>query len=189
MNWPFGDLRMFGYGVIHIDIPWSYEMYSAKGHEKSPHAHYDCMSMEELRAFPVGHLAKPDCVMVMWGVFPMMPQAIELMAQYGFQYKTGGAWAKQSPTGNKWAFGTGYIFRGAAEFYIVGTVGEPRIKSKSIRNLIVAPRREHSRKPEQIYADIEALWDGPYLDIFGRAQRPGWDVWGNQTNKFEVEAA
>lgn len=63
-------------------------------------------------------------------------------------------------------------------------MGNPRLKSKSVRNLIVAPRREHSRKPEQIYDDIEALWDGPFVDIFGRKQRPGWDVWGNEVEKF-----
>ncbi|EQA97304.1 hypothetical protein L286_23555 [Sphingobium sp. HDIP04] len=184
-SWPFGTIPMFSQGVIHIDMPWSYELWSEKGHEKSPHAHYDCMPMEELKDLPVGHLAAPDSVCVMWGVFPMMPQALELLAHYGFQFKTGGSWAKQSPTGNAWAFGTGYIYRAASEFWIVGTIGNPRIKSRSIRNLIVAPRREHSRKPDQIYSDIEALWDGPYIDIFGRQQRPGWTVWGNEAGKFD----
>ena len=189
MTWPFGNLRMFGYGVIHIDPAWSYQLYSEAGHKKSPHAHYDCIPLDQMKAMPVGHLAAPDSVMVMWGVFPMMPQAIDLMEHYGFEFKTGGAWAKQSPTGRKWAFGTGYIFRGAAEFYIVGTIGNPRLRSKSVRNLIVAPRREHSRKPDQIFTDIEALWDGPYLDLFGRQQRPGWTVWGNEADKFSPEAA
>lgn len=187
-GWPFGDLKMFGYSVILLDPAWSYEMYSEKGHAKSPHAHYSCMSMDELKALPVGHLAQPDATMVMWSVFPMMPQALELMAHYGFQFKTGGAWAKQSKTGQKIAFGTGYIYRGAAEFWIVGTVGEPRLKSKSVRNLIVAPVREHSRKPDQMHSDIERLWDGPYVEIFGRQQRAGWDVWGNEAEKFEEAA-
>ena len=184
-GWPFGSIPMFSQGVIHIDIPWSYEMWSEKGHEKSPHAHYDCMSMEELKALPVGHLAAPDSVCVMWGVFPMMPQALELLAHYGFQFKTGGSWAKQSPTGKAWAFGTGYIYRAASEFWIVGTIGSPRIKSRSIRNLIVSPRRQHSRKPDQIFSDIEALWEGPYIDLFGRQQRAGWTVWGHEAQKFD----
>ena len=175
---------MFGYNVIHIDPAWSYKMYSDKGYEKSPQAHYDCLTLDQLKTFPVGHLAAPNSVCVMWGVFPMMPQAIELMAHYGFEFKTGGAWAKQSSTGRKLAFGTGYIFRGAAEFYIVGTMGEPKQKSKSVRNLILAPVREHSRKPDQIFSDIEELWDGPYIDVFGRQQREGWTVWGNDTEKF-----
>lgn len=185
MTWPFGDLPMFHFKVIHIDPAWSYQMRTDKGYEKSPQAHYDCMEMNAMKALPVGHLAAPDSVMVMWGVFPMMPQAIELLAHYGFRYVTGGAWAKRSSTGNKWAFGTGYVFRGAAEFYIVGKMGNPKERSKSVRNLIVAPLREHSRKPEQIYDDIEALWDGPRLDMFGRQQREGWVVWGNQSTKFD----
>lgn len=182
--WPFGALSPFSFPVIHIDPAWSYEMRTDKGYEKSPQAHYDCMTIDEMKAMPVGHLAAPDAVMVMWGVFPMMPQALELLGHYGFRYVTGGAWAKQSTTGRKWAFGTGYVLRSAAEFYIVGKVGRPVERSCSVRNLIVAPRREHSRKPDQMYDDIEQLWDGPYLDIFGRQQRPRWTVWGNEARKY-----
>lgn len=184
-GWPFGGIPMFSQRVIHIDPAWAYEMWSDKGYEKSPHAHYECLSLDQMKALPVGHLAAPDSVCVMWGVFPMMPQALALLAHYGFRYVTGGAWAKQSSTGRKWAFGTGYVFRSAAEFYIVGKMGFPKERSRSIRNLIVAPLREHSRKPDQIYADIEALWDGPYCDLFGRQQREGWSVWGNETTKFD----
>lgn len=186
MTWPFGDIPMFSQRVIHIDPAWQYVMRTAKGYEKSPQAHYDCMPVDAMKALPVGHLAAPDSVCVMWGVFPMMPQALELLAHYGFRYVTGGAWAKQSSTGNKWAFGTGYVYRGAAEFWIVGKMGNPVERSRSIRNLIVAPIREHSRKPDQIYADIEALWDGPRIDIFGRQQREGWTVWGNDVHRFEA---
>lgn len=63
-------------------------------------------------------------------------------------------------------------------------MGNPKERSKSVRNLIVAPVREHSRKPDQIYSDIEELWDGPYCDLFGRQQRAGWTVWGNQSSRF-----
>jgi N6-adenosine-specific RNA methylase IME4 len=178
-------LPLFHFKVIHIDPVWSYTMRTPKGYEKSPQKHYDCLTIEQLKDIPIGQHAAPDSAMVMWGVFPMMPQAIELLAHYGYRYVTGGAWAKQSPTGRKWAFGSGYVLRGASEFYIVGKMGNPVEKSKSVRNLIVAPRREHSRKPEQIYSDIEALWDGPYLDVFGRCQRPGWTVVGNEAHKFE----
>lgn len=184
MTWPFGNIPMFSQRVIHIDPPWAYEMRTPKGYEKSPQAHYDCMTLDQLKELPVGHLAMPDSVMVMWGVFSMMPQAIELLAHYGYRFCTGGPWAKQSSTGKKWAFGTGYVYRNAAEFWIVGKMGNPKERSKSVRNLIVAPVREHSRKPDQIYSDIEELWDGPYIDIFGRQQREGWTVWGNQSSRF-----
>lgn len=186
VTWPFGDLRVFGYGRILVDPPWRFLNYSAKGEAKNPIAHYDCMTLDELKALPVNHLAAPDCAMAMWAVAPMIPEALELLDAWGFQFKSMAAWAKQSSTGQKWAFGTGYIFRSAAEFIIVGTRGAPRVRSRSVRNLIVAPVREHSRKPDDLHAMMEELYDGPGCELFGREQREGWDVWGNQVDKFEA---
>jgi N6-adenosine-specific RNA methylase IME4 len=140
---------------------------------------------------PAGHQgsagrAKPDSALIMWATAPMLPDAFEVMAAWGFKFKTAGAWAKESKSGEKIAFGTGYVYRSAAEFYLLGTIGKPAIKSKSVRNLIWAPVREHSRKPDQMHADVEALFDGPYLELFAREARPGWTVWGNQADKFSV---
>lgn len=187
MSWQFEGLTPLRYGVIYADPPWHFRNYSAKGEEKNPLAHYSCMSMDDMKQMPVGQLAAPDCALIMWGTAPMLPEALELMRAWGFTYKTAGAWAKQSSTGKKWAFGTGYVFRSAAEFYLVGTIGKPRGKSRSIRNLTVAPVREHSRKPDSMYDDIEALFDGPYAELFGRTRRPGWDTWGNDVDKFNPE--
>ena len=166
------------------DPPWYFKNFSAKGEEKNPVAHYDCMDMEAIKALPVSHLMRPDSVCVMWAAAPLLPQAIETMAAWGFTFKSAGAWAKQSSTGEKWAFGTGYCYRSAAEFWLLGTLGKPRQKVRNIRNLIVAPIREHSRKPDEMRTNLEALWDGPYLELFGRETVPGWSVWGNQTDKF-----
>jgi len=116
---------------------------------------------------------------------PMLPDALHLMAAWGFKFKTAGAWLKQSKSGDKLAFGTGYIWRSAAEFLLVGTVGAPAWKSRSVRNAILAPVREHSRKPDEIYGMIEAMVDGPYLELFARARRPGWHAWGFEAGKFD----
>jgi N6-adenosine-specific RNA methylase IME4 len=126
----------------------------------------------------------------MWATAPMLPQAITTLTAWGFTFKSAGAWAKQSSTGAKWAFGTGYVYRSAAEFWIYGTRGKPRTLSRSIRNLIVAPVREHSRKPDQMRADIELLLPGPHCELFARESAPGWASWGNERTKFdEVELA
>ncbi len=186
--WPFGHLRMFGYGAILADPPWYFRNFSAAGEEKNPVAHYDCMDTAAIAALPVSQLAAPDCALFMWATAPMLPDAIALMKAWGFTFKSAGAWAKQSSTGDKWAFGTGYCFRSASEFYLLGTIGKPKVCSRSIRNLIVAPVREHSRKPDALHADVEALYAGPYVELFARAPRTGWDVWGNQTDRFEVAA-
>ena len=183
--WPFGELPMFRYGAILADPPWYFRNYSARGEEKNPVAHYDCMDAGALAALPVSQLAAPDCALLMWATAPMLPDAINLMQAWGFTFKSAGCWAKQSKTGEKWAFGTGYCFRSAAEFFLLGTIGRPAICSRSVRNLIVAPVREHSRKPEDQYHMAEQLFAGPYLELFARQSRPGWDSWGNETDKFD----
>ena len=178
------NLQPFKYGAILADPPWAFRLYSDAGDAKSPQAHYACMSLADIKALPVNQLAAPDCVLFMWATAPLLREAIDLMASWGFEYKTAGAWAKQSSTGKKWAFGTGYVLRSAAEFYLVGKRGRPRQQVRNVRNLIVAPVREHSRKPDDLHQNIEALFPGPYLELFAREPRPGWDTWGNETNKF-----
>lgn len=187
--WPFGDLRMFGYGAIIADPPWYFRNYSAKGEVKNPVSQYVCMSTGAIAALPVSQLAAPDCALFMWATAPMLPQAVDLLAAWGFTFKSAGSWAKQSSTGGSWAFGTGYCFRSAAEFYLLGTIGKPKVLSHSVRNLIVAPVREHSRKPDDLHRDVEALYAGPYAELFGREPRPGWDIWGNEADKFAPASA
>lgn len=185
MTWPFANIRPLSAGLILCDPPWRFKNFSAKGEAKNPVAHYACMDAAEIAALPVGQLAGPDCAMLMWATAPMLPDALDLMRAWGFTFKSAGAWAKQSSTGNAWAFGTGYCFRSAAEFFLLGTIGKPKVKSKSVRNLIVAPVREHSRKPEDQYAMAEALFEGPFVELFARSGRPGWQSWGNEVGKFE----
>ncbi|MBO0358611.1 hypothetical protein J0X19_11700 [Hymenobacter sp. BT186] len=182
------------YGLILADPPWSYEMYSEKGHAKSPHAHYDCMTYPELAQLRDEFIfsTAPDAVCFMWAVWPKLDEAFKLMADWGFQYKTGGAWHKRSKSWTpdclrpKSAFGTGYLFRSASEPFLVGTIGNPNILNRSTRNIIEAAVREHSRKPDCQYAMIESLFEGPYLELFARNTRKGWSSWGNQTEKFEA---
>ena len=140
MDWPARPHG--GFRVCYIDPAWAFSTYSDKGLEKSPQQHYPCMSLEEMKSWRVPELMAKDSACFMWATFPMLPEALELLAHYGFDYRTGGAWAKRSSTGQKWAFGTGYIFRGAAELLLVGVRGKPAWLSKSERNLWVAPIRE-----------------------------------------------
>lgn len=182
------DFPKTQHGVIYVDPPWSYKMYSEKGYGKSPQTHYNCMSMDDLKKMRdyIDFVALPDCVLFMWGVFPMVPNALDLIKSWGFTYKTGGAWHKKT-TGGKDAFGTGFIFRSAAEPFFVATIGKPKIKNRSTRNIVEAVVREHSRKPDCVYDLIENLWDGPYLELFARTKRDGWTVWGNEVGCFEKE--
>lgn len=183
-EWPFGDLRPLSYGVILADPPWRFANYSPKGEAKNPAAQYACMDADSLMALPVGQLAAPNAVCLMWATAPLLPLAVETLEAWGFTYKTAGAWAKQSKTGAKLAFGTGYLYRSAAEFFLLGTVGKPRQQVRNVRNLILSPVREHSRKPDQMHTDLERLFPGPRCELFARERRPGWDCWGNEVGKF-----
>ena len=183
-RWPFGSLQMFGYGAILADPAWRYQMYSEKGYEKSPEKHYETMSDEEIAALPVGELARGDCLLFLWAVWPKLTIALEAMAGWGFQYKTGGSWVKRTASG-KTAFGTGYILRSSTEPFLIGTIGRPQYRSRSVRNLIDAERREHSRKPPDARGMIDTLLpDVPACELFAREPWPGRDVWGNETGKF-----
>lgn len=184
--WPFGDLQRGVYSVILSDPPWHFRVRSEAGEMKSPQAHYLTQRLAWIKSLPVRDLAHPEgCAVVVWATAPLLPQAVEVVRAWGFEFKSAGAWAKQSKTGAKLAFGTGYVYRSAAEFWLLGTRGRPRQTSRSIRNLILSPVREHSRKPDQMHTDLETLFEGPRCELFGRASRPGWDVWGNDATRFD----
>jgi len=193
--WPFDTLHMMKYGAILADPPWAYAMRSAKGHAKSPEAHYATMSLADIKALPVGQLAGPNCLLFLWSTWPHLPQAMDVMAAWGFGFSTGGAWIKRTPSG-KAAFGTGYVLRSATEPFLVGRIASPEIKNRSQRNLIEADalpdtieslRREHSRKPAEMRALIDALLPHEHAcELFAREPWAGRDVWGNQSDRFVV---
>lgn len=187
MDWPFEGLTPLKYGAILVDPPWRFETYSEEGHGKSPEAHYGTLSAEELAGLPVGHLAGRDCLLFLWSTWPHLPQAIALMKAWGFAYKTGGAWVKRQRHHWRPAMGTGYVLRSATEPFLIGTIGAPQIRDRSVLNVLIdAQRREHSRKPPEARQMIERLLPHAFAcELFAREAWPGHDVWGNETAKFD----
>jgi N6-adenosine-specific RNA methylase IME4 len=185
MNWPFGDLTPGAYGVILADPPWRFETWSDRGNGKP--CPYDTMTLDEIAALPVGSLAARDCMLVMWTTAPFLPASLEVLRAWGFRYSTFGSWTKTDKGGDP-AVGTGYYWRSSAEMWLVGAKGSPgRWRGIALPNSIIAPRREHSRKPDRLHADLERAYpDRRKCELFARSERPGWDVWGNQTSKFTV---
>jgi N6-adenosine-specific RNA methylase IME4 len=176
---PLGQAR-----VLYADPPWRFKAFSEKNASKMPQAHYQCMTIEAIRALPVASLADPrGCWLLMWCTSPMLDQQIEVLKAWGFTYKTQGQWEKLSKNG-KLMMGTGHIFRSCSEPYIVGSIGKPKQNVKNWVNVLRARRREHSRKPDEMRENIERAWDGPYVELFGRQAWPGWCVLGNQVDKF-----
>lgn len=185
-DWPFGDaLEPWAYNLIMADVPWQFSLWSDKGEEKSPQAHYQTMALEQVKALPVVELAAKDCLLWLWATAPMLPQALEVMAAWDFQYTTMGAWHKRTKH-DKTAFGTGYVLRSALEPYLIGKRGEPQT-TRSVRNVVMGPVREHSRKPEEAYRAADALMPAARrVELFSRERRPGWCSWGNEVGKFNA---
>lgn len=187
---PLQTVPQFRYGAILIDCPWLFKNWSEKGEGKNPVQHYDCMNLDEIMALPVGHWAASDCLLTHWVTGPMLPQGIEAMKRWGFEYVTiGFIWPKRSKSGKKWHFGTGYYTRQGGEIALFGKIGNPKILDHGVPQLIEAPVRQNSRKPDEIYERIQRLVAGPYLEVFGRQEWPGWDVTGNEVGKFAAAAA
>ncbi len=192
------ELTPLHYSLIAADPPWHFSTYSPKA-QRSASRHYETMSADLLAAMPVGYLAQRDCALLLWGASPNLPDVLRVMAAWGFVFKGKAfCWAKTNPrcpelapiySDAPWHMGLGYTTRSNTEDCWLGTMGSPKRLSRSVRELIVAPRREHSRKPDEFYARAEALFDGPRLDLFSRERRPGWDAWGNEVGKFAGAAA
>ena len=189
------------YGAILIDPPWRFNVWSgetpvqaraSKSTYTSARVHYETMSPEEIIGLPVMDLAADNCVLFCWACWPTFPLALEAIEAWGFTYKTMGfVWVKGEglplfPEDIRDQMGMGYWSRANTEPCILATRGKPKRKAADVRQVILDRRRQHSRKPDEIYSRIERLVDGPYLEMFARQQWPGWDVWGNETNKFQV---
>ena len=175
------------YRVILADPPWTFRTYSAKGKGRSADVHYDCMTIDEIKNMPVRDMADEDCVLFMWTTDPFLRISFDVLDAWGFTYKTVAFyWAKSSrDPRHDWPIGTGYWTRANPEQCLLATRGRPRRKSTAVRKLIVEPKREHSRKPACLHERIEALCDGPYLELFARDRRAGWDQIGDQLGIFD----
>ena len=174
------------YNVIYADPPWTFKTFSEKGKDRSPENHYNVMNLKDICNLPISKIANDNSVLLMWVIDPLLDKAFEVINAWGFKYKTVGfTWAKTNKKSMGFFTGLGYWTRGNPEMCLLATKGKPKRISKSVPQLVVEQRREHSRKPDIMYNHIENLLEGPYIELFARTQRPGWDSWGNQTDKFK----
>lgn len=137
------------------------------------------MTLADLRTLPVAELAAPDCALFLWVVDHLLDECIDVGKAWGFKYKTRAfEWLKTRQDGQAFAIGMGFWTRKQAESCLLFTRGKPRRMSKSVRQIIEEPRREHSRKPDDAYRRIEELVAGPYCELFATRRWPGFDGWG-----------
>jgi N6-adenosine-specific RNA methylase IME4 len=196
---PFAGLARGHYRAIAADPAWRFATFNEKGRNRcpdwrrfkgSPCRHYATMSLDEIKALPVGELAANDCALFLWATDPLLPQALEVMAAWGFAFKTVGFyWVKTNLKSPGYSIGCGFWTRANPEMCLLGVRGRPRRISKGVRKLVVSPRRGHSQKPVEVLDRIEQLVAGPYLELFARDRRAGWSAWGDEVLSAEEERA
>jgi len=184
------DIPRGKYGVIYADPPWHFEVW-AEGSGRNASSKYGTMRAADIAAMPIAELAAPDCVLFTWICWPKLFDAVEVIKGWGFSYKTCAfSWMKADPyrlwADDKTPFaGMGYWTRANTEPCLLATRGKPKRLHADVRQGVIAERREHSRKPDGMHERIERLVAGPYLEMFARQTRPGWDCFGNETGKFD----
>lgn len=198
----FGNLPRNHFAAIYADPPWAFKAWAKDKMLKdgtSPRAverHYPVHETSVIADLPIGELAAHDSCLFMWFSWPMLPDAMALIEAWGFTYKTCAfCWVKGDARQVEFFNGEtkadmtlGYWTRANSEACLLATRGKPKRLDAGVRQGIIEPRREHSRKPDCVYSRIERLVAGPYLELFARSTRPGWSSWGNQVGKFGTVA-
>ena len=168
------------YNIIYADPPWKY----------LTSVNYPTVPIEEIKRFPIDNIAEEDCALFLWATYPILPECIETLKALGFRYVTVAfTWVKTNKNDGKPFFGLGNWTRANAEICLLGIRGKLKRKSTKVRQVVLSPLREHSRKPDEIRDSIvELLGDLPRIELFARQTVKGWDCWGNETTKFNKES-
>ena len=193
----FADLPQKHFGAILADPPWHFQSWADnvnKGRWNGNHEfytpsrtpQYKTMSLDDIASLPVGDVASQDAVLFCWGIWVLLPQALDIIGSWGFDYKTCAFnWIKADigqidlfKNSDEGQTGLGYWVRQNSEFCLLATRGKPKRLSANVRQGIIARRREHSRKPDCVHERIERLVAGPYLELFARQNSSRLDLLG-----------
>jgi len=176
------------FSTILADPPWQFQNRTGKvAPEHKRLTRYGTMTFAEIMALPVQHLATDTAHLYLWVPNALLPEGLRVMEAWGFQYKTNLVWHKIRKDGGPDGRGVGFYFRNVTELVLFGVRGRnARTLAPGRRqvNFLATRKREHSRKPDELYEIIEACSPGPYLELFARGIRNGWHVWGNQANDY-----
>jgi N6-adenosine-specific RNA methylase IME4 len=203
MSEPFAGLPRRHFGAIVIDPPWKFKARSAlkMANWKSPRhieRHYQTMTAEEIFALPIRDLAARDCHLFLCATGPCLKQAFAALEAWGFRYSSMAfVWVKMRrsldpgqvrilpSSDSELHVGLGLTTRKNAEFVLLGRRGSPRRVARDVREIIMSPVREHSRKPDDLFMRVQKYCAGPYLELFARQSRDGWTTWGLERTKFD----
>ncbi|MDD3925637.1 MAG: MT-A70 family methyltransferase [bacterium] len=171
------------FGTILADPPWQFANRTGKmAPEHKRLMRYPTMPLDDIMELPVARIAKPQAHLYLWVPNALLAEGLEVMRRWGFTYKTNLVWYKTRKDGGPDGRGVGFYFRNVTELVLFGVRGSMRTLAPGRRqvNIVSSCKREHSRKPDELYDVIEACSPGPYLELFARHQRHGWCQWGNE---------
>lgn len=176
------------YSTLLIDPPWQFTNRTGKvAPEHRRLSRYSTMSVEEMKQLPVSDLVAKKSHLYLWCPNALLAEGLDLMRAWGFQYKTNLVWYKIRKDGGPDGRGVGFYFRNVTELVLFGVRGSMRTLAPGRRqtNVIAQRKREHSKKPYEVYNIIQECSPGPYLELFARERVPGWDCWGDEVDTYE----
>lgn len=176
--------------TVLADPPWQFNNRTGKvAPEHKRLNRYSTMTLDDIKRIPVNSVTDSVCHLYLWVPNALLPDGLEVMKSWGFQYKANIIWEKVRKDGNPDGRGVGFYFRNVTEILLFGVKGNsyrtlPPARSQV--NLVRSMKREHSRKPDEIYPLIESCSAGPFLEMFARGVRNNWISWGNQADSSYV---
>ncbi len=174
------------FGTILADPPWRFINRTGKmAPEHKRLARYETMTVEEICALPVVDAARDRAHLYLWVPNALMPDGLRVMEAWGFTYKSNLIWHKIRKDGGPDGRGVGFYFHNVTEMILFGVRGKnirTLAPGRSQVNFMATRKQEHSRKPDEQYAIIEACSEGPYFELFARGRRSGWMSWGAQAD-------
>lgn len=182
----FFALNGQSYSTVLADPPWRFANRTGKmAPEHKRLSRYETMSTDEIAKLPVSQIANSTAHLYLWVPNALLPDGLQVMAAWGFTYKSNIVWHKLRKDGGSDGRGVGFYFRNVTELLLFGVRGKNARTlqpGRSQVNYIGTRKREHSRKPDEAYDLIEACSPGPFIELFARGVRPGWKSWGNQAD-------
>ncbi len=176
------------FSTILADPPWQFTNRTGKiAPEHRRLNRYATMTLNEIKALPVADAVVEPAHCYLWVPNALLPEGLEVLKAWGFEYKSNIIWHKVRKDGGPDGRGVGFYFRNTTEIVLFGVRGKnARTLSAGRRqvNIIRTQKREHSRKPDELYEIIESCSPGPYLELFARGSRKGWKAWGNQAEDY-----
>ncbi len=172
--------------TILADPPWQFNNRTGKiAPEHKRLNRYSTLTLPEIKCLPIDQVSDETSHLYLWVPNALLPEGLDVMKAWGFEYKTNIVWEKVRKDGYPDGRGVGFYFRNVTELILFGVKGKNARTLQPGRtqvNLLRTQKREHSRKPDEIFNIIESCSPGPYLEMFARGKRPGWVLWGDQAN-------